>query len=277
MGLFGHPYWDDLPPVWQRFAKVDPTNRHLPLPERRAAFRRLFAEFERRARAELALVHEEGPGERTFLWDPVDSICRDLEISRVAMSRMMWEFCGMRAHEFTDKLKARLLPRQLKERLQVRFQHLRAMMTDIALGEVGSSQDLLSAATFDRCVKKARMLLRGERSGSAALSFAIDLGYANFSRLKRACALAHGISLTHLEDCLIDDMVQKFLAGLHAESMGEARPAAPPDEPAIQHPYLPENDAHVVFASSKQLIDRWLQRVQRAEEKPKPAPAEQVA
>jgi hypothetical protein len=276
MGFFDVPGFDmDTRPAWLRIAGADPNRRGLPLTERRAAFRKLLAEVERLARIELALAHEDGPGERTFLWDLVASICNDLEISRVALSRMLWQFSGMRAHEVTDRLKARLLPRQLKERLQGRFSMIKDILADLALGNGDNPEDLRSAETFDRCARKARALLRAERSGSAAMHFAAELGYANVSRVQRACTLAHGISLNQLEECLIDDMVQKFLDELHAEVTGEAQPKTETDAPEIKQPFLPENDHLAVFESSKQLADRWLAKLQRLEQ-PKEQ-AEEVA
>jgi hypothetical protein len=53
---------------------------------------------------------------------------------------------------------------------------------------------------------------RDHRSGAFAAGFAMDLGYANISRLKKACMAAHQISLDEMEFRIVTKLVQKFFS-----------------------------------------------------------------
>jgi hypothetical protein len=212
-------------PAWQKISGLNPaTEQDLPADQRDAGIRKLVAEVDRIARAEFARGDSVPKGERTLFWDPLARICALLAISRTKLSAYSRELTGMRAHEITDRIKAESLPAQLSawiERLlEPQFISLLRQQTKLMRETSRLNPDV---ENFFRNFVKA------QRSGLARASFAASLGYANPSRLNRACLLAHGMSLDELEAKLLDPIVQKFSDKLiEAQSAAkQAREASP--------------------------------------------------
>ena len=217
-------------PAWQKISGLNPaTEQDLPLEQRDAGIRKLVAEVERLAQIEFDRGDKVPAGERTLFWDPLARICALLSISRTKLSNYSRELTGMRAHEITDRLKAKSLPDQLRAYLENLFTiHnplLRSLFNSFA-------QD--PATQREKFFQAVQRFVKSTRSGPARAHFAATLGYANPSRLTRACLLAHQKSLEHLESDLLDPIVQKFFdewkpdASAREHSASEAREQVSP-------------------------------------------------
>ncbi|HYF48085.1 MAG TPA: hypothetical protein VEJ63_01670 [Planctomycetota bacterium] len=201
-------------PKWQDLTGLDPElEADMDRDDRREAIRVLFREVERLARQEFDFARDNPSDERTFLWDPLDYICNVLEISRVKLSSYMRELTGMRAHEVTDRIKAADLPAKLRARLEKQFAALlpalEAIASPLHLRE-GVGGGVGEGDAFDRAFEFARERVREERKGPNAMRWAVELGYANPSRVHRACVLAHTTTIQALEEEILRTLVQKF-------------------------------------------------------------------
>ena len=192
-------------PRWQDLTGLDPECKaDMDRDERRDAIRVLFREVERLARQEFDFARDNPSDERTFLWDPLDYICNVVEISRVKLSSYMRELTGMRAHEVTDRIKAADLPAKLRARIEKQFAALLPTLEAMASVAV----DVEDA--FDRAFEFACERVCEERKGANAMRWAVELGYANPSRVHRACVLAHTTTIQALEEEILRTLVQKF-------------------------------------------------------------------
>jgi len=191
---------------WQKISGLTPANeKSMSADARDAAIRKLIAEVEVRARAEFARGETVPKGERTVFWDPLERICMQLEISRVKLSALSRELTGLRAHELTDRIKARTLPTLVQKRLlKVLVMELEAMRKTF---DRSRAQD---AAYVTGAVMRLWKLVKQEHSGVFRMRWAMDLGFPNPSRLQKACLLAFGISIEEMEARLIQDIVQKI-------------------------------------------------------------------
>ncbi|HYG75592.1 MAG TPA: hypothetical protein VEK08_11365 [Planctomycetota bacterium] len=197
--------------------------------ERDAAVRTLLAEVDRLAEIEFARGRNAPAGERSIFWDPLESICRQLGISRTKLSAYSRELTGLRAHERTDRIKAR----ELKSTLPLRTKRMLEPLLDSLRKRIDRKRahDRLLRLS---CLKRLLKSLKIERSGCARARFAAELGFPNASRLGRACLLAHGMAIEELEEQLVCDMVQKFfeeLAGAKPVSEKAGPPASATSEP----------------------------------------------
>jgi len=109
-----------VPQIWQQVSGLRPeTEAGMTRSERRLAIRKLFREFERRAREALS-EHEkdEEAGERTYLWTPLESICFELGIARRKLSALTKELTGMSAQEVIDRVRAESLREKIATQLK---------------------------------------------------------------------------------------------------------------------------------------------------------------
>ncbi len=200
-------------PLWQQISGINPaTEMNMGADARDAAIRKLVQEVEKRAtvefeRGENGKIPE---GERSVFWDPLARICLVLGISRTKLSSYSRELTGLRAHEISDRIRAR---RSLAKRL------LQYVMTAIApelekirlrLPPTGRLREQHRIETQMRLVEWMKL----NRKGQLRARFAAELGFANPSRLSRACLLAHGMSIEEMEGNLVCNLVQKFFDGL---------------------------------------------------------------
>jgi hypothetical protein len=195
-------------PLWQTISGIDPKREaEMSADERDAGIRKLVAEVRTRAavefeREDLGKIPE---GERSIFWDPLQRICGQLGISRTKLSSYSRELTGLRAHELSDEILA-------KRRLQGRLECWVKMMVG---PELELMRGVFSKARIDLAFKRmwgARFAkwLKGIRSSGKG-SFAATMGFANYSRLSRACLIAFGKALDHMELDLVVQHVQKFL------------------------------------------------------------------
>jgi hypothetical protein len=196
-------------PVWQQLTGLDPqTERELSPEDRDEAIGTLLARTDEIIAAEFA--RSVPAGQRTVFWDPIDRVCALLEISRTKLSRYSMELSGLRAHERSDRQKAARLPGDLRAFIELFMaEFLKSVSSNRE--RPGETQTVLAAC-------KA---LKQSRAGDCAARHAMDLGYANPSRLKKACLMAHGRSLEEMEREIITQLVQKFFEELTDAESGE--------------------------------------------------------
>ena len=172
---------------------------------RDAWIRELLGRVDVIARSEFLREDKIPKGERTAFWDPLARICLILGISRTKLSSYSRELTGLRAHELTDRIKAESLPEALFEQVKAAFESLKSAFTQ----QVDRARMLEPQYCAQFKVHVARQI-RALRSGDAAAAFAMKLGYANPSRLKKACLITQKKSLNDLEASLLNPLVQKF-------------------------------------------------------------------
>ncbi|HYF50057.1 MAG TPA: hypothetical protein VEJ63_11660 [Planctomycetota bacterium] len=218
-----------LPPRWQELFGLEPhIEAAMDRDERREALNQLVDEVERLARQEFAHAAQHPDPRRSFMWDPLDHICNVLEISRVKLSRYTLEVTGLRAHEITDRIKAAALPEILRTHYEKQFAALVPILETMfpllpaltpvpspTRGEGGTPDDGDDAA-FEHALAWTEKAFRESRTGQARIIFAIQLGYANPSRLFKACQFAHGTTIPALEEECARTLVQKFFEGRKA-------------------------------------------------------------
>jgi hypothetical protein len=166
--------------------------------KRRAAIRKLKEVVEREIREELNAANEdvELMCERTHLWEPTLAICRKLEIGPAVLSRLMRELTGISTSQMVDKIRGEGLKEKLRENL-VGFvlKHFK---------RPGVLQD----GTAGNFWEKLRAMRRQARFSYA--SWAIDLGFANYTRFYRACLLCFRQTPTQIEDEILREFAEWF-------------------------------------------------------------------
>lgn len=185
-------------PQWRIISGFTPElEKTLDGKERRAALRAICKAAEQEIRAELHIASQDDdfPGERSFLWEPLPNVCRRLEISQSALTRFLKEFNGLTATQLVDKIRA--------ENLREKFRKdLIAFVTN-NFGAPGRQAHTKIA--FWQKLKS----LRRDPSFSLA-SYAIQLGFANYSRMYRACLLKFGKTPTQIEDEILNEMAEFY-------------------------------------------------------------------
>jgi len=196
-------------PKWQQISGIDPQREsEMDADARDAAIRKLIKEVTERATVEFerADAGKIPDGERTIFWDPLQRICMQLGISRTKLSSYSRELTGLRAHEISDRI---LAQRKLMDRLRARIEKI--LQPDLEfMREPYITQPHFTAGII-RDDKAGRVhSMKSLRKFEKAASFAAEMGFANFSRLNRACLLAFGKSLDQIEAELVCTYVQKF-------------------------------------------------------------------
>jgi len=175
-------------PAWQEISGLAPeAEAKMTRQERRVAIRKLVRHVEKMAR-ETLLEHASDPEreERTHLWDPIDMICVELGIVRRKLSAYSKELTGMAAHEIVDKIRAESVKAKMREDLG---------------GFVKAYWP--NPGGFQRHNWKYSSSLRWEfywtlrRSRDGTPDFepavvAMDYGFPNEARYRRACVLCYG-------------------------------------------------------------------------------------
>jgi len=231
-------------PLWQRISGIDPKRENeMTRDQRDAAIRKLVQDVHNRAVAEFE-SEDSGKipeGERSIFWDPLQRICLQLGISRTKLSNYSRELTGLRAHELSDRILAK---RKLPERLT------HWVKTLVGL-EMNSMRETIAKGRIDGQVRQfwmARMVktVKSYRLHELRAHFAGEMGFANFSRVSRACLLAFGMSLDHVEADLVRTYVQKFLDEM-LKATGE-----PPKRHERQEPQVKER---VLTPEAQKIID----------------------
>src|ERR1043165_3162156 len=190
---------------WREISGISVENeRTMSAKERRAAIRKLKAVVEREIRAELKEAAEDAEfkGERTFLWEPIPAICHRLEIGPAVLSRLMRELTGLSVAQMVDKIRAEGMKEKLRENLRDCFKKYWHKPGHAKWG-VSKISALLDE--FWRGLKALR------RSGSFSYAtWAIELGFANYTRFYRACVLQYGMTPTQLEHAVLCEYAEWY-------------------------------------------------------------------
>ena len=200
---------DNDKPLWQQISGIDPaTEAKLDADARDEAIRKLVREVEARASVELerAETGKIPEGERTLYWDPLARICLQLEISRTKLSAYTRELTGMRAHEISDRIVAK------KYLLKRMWRYIGGKIRPELEAMQKCAPPREKIYEGHRMQTETRLLrwVRSLRQKDARAGFAARMGFANPSRLSRACLLAHGKSIDEMEAFIVRNMVQKF-------------------------------------------------------------------
>ena len=189
-------------PRWRDISGLTPENENsLPELDRRAAIRKLHAATEVEIRIELRAAADdtEFKSERTFLWEPLPAVCRRLEIAPSALNRLLKELTGMTATQLTDKIRAESLREALKAELtqHVCQRHAKPGAYD------------LDAKEWHEAFWSRLKFVRAQPNFSLAAR-ATHLGFANYTRLYRACLLHYGQTPAQLEDEILLEIADFF-------------------------------------------------------------------
>ncbi|HYF47813.1 MAG TPA: hypothetical protein VEJ63_00290 [Planctomycetota bacterium] len=196
-------------PQWQVLTGLTPEAEEKMSPEDRdAAIRKLLADVERRAQAELDRADKCPGGERTPYWDPVEAACQDLGISRVKLSKYARRLTGIRAQEIGDKLKAKLVRPKIEA---VVTEELDFWWKCFGLERCDSANRMLFTDVKRHVERDFREYMKKRMRKDNAPLFALKLGFSNITRLRKACILAFGTTLDALVRQIASDMVQKCL------------------------------------------------------------------
>ena len=187
---------------WRDVSGLTPENENtLPELDRRAAIRKLHTATEVEIRTELraAAADTDFKSERTFLWEPLPAVCRRLEIAPSMLNRLLKELTGMSATQLTDKIRAENLREALKAELT---QHV--------------CQRHAQPGAHDRDAKEwheafwSRLKFVRAQPNFSLAARATHLGFANYTRLYRACLLHYGQTPTQLEDEILQEIADFF-------------------------------------------------------------------
>jgi len=196
-------------PQWQLLTGLTPEAEEKMSPEARdAAIRKLLADVERRAQAELDRANNCPEGERTPYWDPVEAACQDLGISRVKLSKYARRLTGVRAQEIGDKLKAKLIKPKLEALVA---EELDFWWRCFGLERCDSAHRMLYTEVKRNVERDFRDYMKRRMRKDNAPLVALKLGFSNITRLRKACILAFGTTLDAVVKQIASDMVQKCL------------------------------------------------------------------
>jgi hypothetical protein len=173
--------------------------------ERRHALRKLFKAYERLVREVLA-EYERDPekDERTFLWDPVATICVELGIARRKLSALTRELTGMAAHEVVDKVRAETIEEKLDADLARRFRRR------VDAGKRFHHETTYATWYWEDILWD--MLKRSRRAPYFdRAAWVVRMGFPNYARYRRGVMLAHGgVTPQQLEGRVIDRFAEYY-------------------------------------------------------------------
>ena len=153
---------------------------------------------------------------RTFLWDPLRTICAHLEIPQRRLSSFAKEVLGISAPELVDKIKAKSVRARMKEELkEFIIQNSKCKMDEASGtpltpdslrssrpsphgGEGNAAEEILAA------LQKSRRAPRFHRT-----TWAISYGFSSYQKFFRACLLCYGKTPHQLELELIEELLRE--------------------------------------------------------------------
>jgi len=227
-------------PQWQSLTGLYPDAEATMSPEQRdEKIRILLADVERRARLELDRAAHCPAGERTVYWDPVEAACQDLGISRVRLSAYSRRLRGMRALEIGDKLKAATL----QSKLEAWIAHDFKLWMEI-LGARYAVRDPMRIHDVERKLSRDFSAhLKFKKNRDAANRFAMNFGFPNITRLRKACVLAFETTLDCLIHRIASNIVQKYTEQKLKALILAAKAAEKDQKPAPAPATLPASPA----------------------------------
>jgi AraC-like DNA-binding protein len=198
-------------PKWREVAGLTVENEGtMTRSERRYALRKLFRYYESLVREHLK-EHEADPekDERTFLWDPVPTICFELGIARSKLSSLTKELTGMAAHEVVDKVRAEGIEKKMRGALARTCRKELAPGRNVASWSKYAKWPYWGDVVWD-VVKRSRRQPWFDRT-----EWAQRFGFPNYARMRRGVMLAkNGLTPMQVEGQIIDEYEEYFvLAG----------------------------------------------------------------
>ena len=217
-------------PAWREVSGMDAEGEDACSPgERAEQIGKLLNAVERLARYELnAHAAKRAAGEkdaRTYLWDPLASICKYLAISQRKLTTLSKEYTGMAAHELIDRIRAERVKDKMRADLRPfvanflstqRHEGTKAQRTEDNNKEPAeealrstnpqspiSNPQLASAVWY--ALKVSRQSPEFHRA-----TWAMSHGFANYQRFYRACLLYYGLTPGQLELEVIRELLDEY-------------------------------------------------------------------
>jgi len=180
-------------PLWQTLSGIEPENEAEQSPEmREQAIRRLLDAVIRLLKFEMKEAEKNRDEWRSYMWDPLPKLCYFLGISRSKLTRYSKEVMGLSAHELVDGIRVQALCGRMKEALRA--------MVGFALPRLeGSNEEKAYQVWKD--LKAGRKGPKWDRQ-----SWAIGLGFPNYSRMYRACLVLFGKTPAQMEFEVIEEL-----------------------------------------------------------------------
>jgi hypothetical protein len=231
---------------WREVSGITVENEKAMTPEaRRAGIRKLKDVVEREIREELNAANEdvELMVERTHLWEPTLAICRKLEIGPAVLSRLMRELTGISTSQMVDKIRGEGLKEKLRENL---------------VGFVLKNfkrPGVLQDGTAGNFWEKLRAMRREAKFSYA--SWAIDLGFANYTRFYRACLLCFRQTPTQIEDEILREFEEWFTLAKELLARKEATTKWTDENKKHRHPYADG------WTAALKVRGEWMARMRR--------------
>ena len=206
---------DAVDSLWRRVSgfSSEKVERELPAGFRLRGIRKLIQSVERLVRAELRRCENdpEFNAERTYLWDPLRTICFYLGIARTKLSSYSKELTGLAAQEIVDRVRAEGVKKKLRLELRPwvtpRWQHEKCTCHKKELLWFCPYHNNMAETCWiiHRDVKRER-----QKQGFQNSSWAMEHGFASFSRFSRACMLAYRKTPLQLELEIMAELVREL-------------------------------------------------------------------
>jgi AraC-like DNA-binding protein len=197
--------------------------------ERAEQIGKLLNAVEKLARYELnAHAAKRAAGEkdaRTYLWDPLASICKYLAISQRKLTTLSKEYTGMAAHELVDRIRAERVKDKMRADLRPfvanflstqRHEDTKTPRTEENDGKPAKSalrstnpQSPISNPQLASAVWYALKVSRQSPEFHRA-TWAMSHGFANYQRFYRACLLYYGLTPGQLELEVIRELLDEY-------------------------------------------------------------------
>jgi len=217
-----------LTPLWRELCGIDAKEEKNMMPaRRRQCLKNLIGAVSNYVRAELR-IQDASPqefGERSYLWDPVRSICFHFEIARPPLNNYCRELTGMSVTEIVDKIRAEKIRGSLREEIRGFMAEWRETDSkggaDISVCSNRAGRN--TCPTLEEVIKlplrearwhvwKAFKRHRRENDFDRS-EFAIRFEIPTHRRLFRACLLCYRKSPYQLEMEAIDEVLGLMIDG----------------------------------------------------------------
>ncbi|HEY3322508.1 MAG TPA: hypothetical protein VGP72_18750 [Planctomycetota bacterium] len=191
-------------PLWQQISGLIPGDEeHMSPHERAGRMLLLVKKAEGLLRYELKYAREhkselDEMGFRTYLWDPLRTVCFHLGISQRRLTSYCKELTGMSAIEMVDRMKAEGVRERMRDELR-KFIKLTAEDAEDAEERIGDKADRVFAE-----LKKSRRDGRWHRT-----TWAMGMGFSSYQRFFRACLLCFGKTPHEVEMELIEEILKE--------------------------------------------------------------------
>ena len=217
-------------PAWREISGMDPVGEEASTPgERGEQIGKLLNAVEKLARYELnAHAAKRAAGEedaRTYLWDPLASICKYLVISQRKLTTLSKEYTGMAAHELIDRIRAERVKDKMRADLRPFVAEFLSTQRheDTKTPRIENNDGKPADATLPST--NPQSAFRNPQSAASAIWYALKVsrqspefhratwamshGFANYQRFYRACLLYYGLTPGQLELEVIRELLDE--------------------------------------------------------------------